>query len=100
MPTKVFAKPKQIAHLSFALVMIGFAIQSLTVYLMDDNALLIGMAMALYFAAFPFAILTLMRNWRVPREQRIDLWGSIEVGVGFLPFAIAVIQIVYFLWFA
>jgi len=80
--------------------MIGLAVQSLAVYLLDENASLIGLGLAFYFSAFPFAILTLMRNWRVPREQRIDLWGSIEVGIGFLPFAIAVIQIAYFLWFA
>ena len=96
----MFKYPRPLAHLSFALVMIGLALQSINEYVIKEFTVLVPISMAFYLAAFPFAILTLMRNWRVPREKRIDLWGSVEVGVGLLPFIITVILVIYALYFA
>jgi len=99
----MFKKPRPLAHLSFALVIIGLIIQSIAVYLLDASSYigagLVGFALVFYFLGFPASLVSLMRNWRVPKEQRLDLWTSIEVGVGILPFAITVILVVYALWF-
>ena len=61
---------------------------------------MIGLSLAFYFSAFPFSLIALMRNWKVPSEKRLDLWSSVEVGVGMLPFIITVLLVVYALWFA
>lgn len=95
----MFKQPRPLAHLSFALVMIGLALQSINTYIIKEFTVLVPISIAFYFAAFPFAVLSLMRNWRVPREERIDLWGSIEVGLGLLPFIITVILVAYVLFF-
>jgi len=95
----VFKEPKPLAHLAGSLVIIGILVQSLAIYLLDWNEALIGLATVFYLTAFPFSVLTLMRNWRVPRERRIDLLGSIEVGLGILPSAITIVLVSYYLWF-
>ena len=96
----MFKNPRSSGHIAFALVMIGLIVQSIAVYLLDGNGGLIGLSLAFYFGAFPFSILALMKNWRVPEERRLDLWSSIEVGVGMLPFFITIILVVYTIWFA
>lgn len=95
----MFQNPRAIAHLAFALVIIGLIIQSAAVYFLDGNEALIGLSLAFYFGAFPFSILAIMRNWRVPKEKRLELWTTVEVGVGLLPFFITVILVAYALWF-
>lgn len=96
----MFRNPRHTAHISFALVIIGLIIQSIAVYLLSENEVLIGLSMAFYLGAFPFSILSLMRNWRVQRDKRLDLWASVEVGVGMLPFIITIVLVLYVLWFA
>ncbi len=96
----MFDKPRPLAHLSFALVMFGLVVQSVAKYAFDDSGALVGLAFAFYFAAFPFSILALMCNWRVERKMRLDLWSSVEVGVGMLPFLLTVLLVAYALWFA
>lgn len=99
-----FNKPKPLAHLAFGLVMAGLALHSIATYVVDELSsawvLLFGFAMVLYLAAFPFAVLALMRNWRVPHKDRLHLFPAVEVGVGLLPFFLTIILVIYTLWFA
>ncbi len=95
----MFKNPRSIGHISFALVIIGLIIHSVAKYFFDGNELLIGLSLAFYFGAFPFSILAIMRNWRVPKEKRLELWSTVEVGVGLLPFFITVVLVAYALWF-
>ncbi|RKZ32855.1 hypothetical protein DRQ33_05140 [bacterium] len=95
----MFRKPKELAHLSFILVILGLIFQSIAAYILDENPFMIGLSLVLYLSAFPFSVIALMRNWRVPKPNRLDLWCSIEVGVGLLPFLITIILVSYALWF-
>ncbi|MCD6595812.1 hypothetical protein J7L68_09105 [bacterium] len=95
----MFKEPKPLAHLSFALVIIGLVLYSVSKYFPDQIPFLIGSSLVFYFVAFPFSVIAVMRNWRVPQEKRLDLWNSIEVGIGLLPFLIAIILVVYAIWF-
>lgn len=94
----MFKNPKQLAHLSFVLVIVGLALDTITRHFIDPLSPLIGLALALYFAAFPFSARAIMQNWRVPKEQRLELFGFVEVGLGLLPFFITVILVIYSVW--
>ena len=91
----MFGRPKELAHLSFILVILGFIIQSIAIKISETSGIMVGIAVALYFSAFPFAVAGIIANFRVEREGRFGLFGAIEVGLGVLPFLLTLIMIIY-----
>ena len=95
----MFKEPRPLSHLSFALVVIGLLLYAISKYFPEQSVALIGLSLVFYLTAFPFSVLAVMRNWRAPKDRRLDMWHSIEVGIGLLPFFITIILVAYALWF-
>jgi len=101
----MFNNPRHLANFGFCIVLVGLALQSIGLYIIPDeqstiSTISIALAMAFYLGAFPLSIVALMRNWRVPKEKRLELWHSVEVGVGLLPFLLTLVLVAYAIWFA
>jgi len=91
----MFKKTTELAHLSFILVIFGLIMQTISIYFQKDSGFLLGLSMTLYFSAFPFAVASLIANFRYSDQKKLGLIGFIEVGIGILPFLLAILLIIY-----
>lgn len=81
----MFKKPRELAYLSGGLTASGFIIQTLLKWCSIDSDFLGGVALALYFSAFPFGVMSFSLNWKSPRENRLGYATALVAGFGMLP---------------
>lgn len=84
----MFKKPRELAYISGGLTLAGFVIQTLLKWCSIDSDLFVGIALSLYFSAFPFGVMAFALNWKTSRENRLGYVSALIAGFGMLPIII------------